>query len=47
MLAITQPLGQQTLPAVLAVQLAGAGDSVAAALLVRPVAAVWVAVAAH
>lgn len=47
LLAVTPPLGQQTLPATLAVQLGGAGDGVAAALLVRLVTAVSVAVAVH
>lgn len=47
LLAVTQPLGQETLPAVFTVQLGGAGDSVAAALLIRLVTAVWVAVAVH
>lgn len=46
-LAVTQPLWQQTLFAVLAAQLGGAGYRAAAALLVRLVAAVRVAVAAH
>lgn len=46
-LAVTQPLWQQTLFAALAAQLGGAGYRVAAALLIRPVAAVRVAVAVH